>query len=363
MESQLLTPEPALFTSMCRSLGLAGAPLLDLPLQNDLVNLDNDPQAFAERVSALLPLNHFAQLGEAAGFVQSGTALTCGELTISSTVHSALEIELGEHPFASLALPYAGNTTITIEGRERLMQPGATAIYMPGEAFSGRTNAYAGVMLNLPHQSLARTAQAIAGGEGAARHCRLTLQRPQLLANDTSLRAELLLNLRRLLSVYNGSALLGGSGIHSLALEDALQRLVILLLCPELLAETEADRVVARLGSTGRDRIFDELIEWIQTDLTRPLTLSQLERRSGYSRRSLQYMFRSRFGLGPMQWLRQQRLQAVCRRLREGVPGDTVGAIATRFGFISSSSFAKLFQISFGQTPSELLRASQRRSS
>jgi transcriptional regulator GlxA family with amidase domain len=64
-----------------------------------------------------------------------------------------------------------------------------------------------------------------------------------------------------------------------------------------------------------------------------------------------------------MQWLREQRLQAVWCRLKDGAPGETVGAIATRFGFISSSSFARLFQTTFGQPPSELLRAAKRRCS
>jgi AraC-like DNA-binding protein len=241
------------------------------------------------------------------------------------------------------------------------LQAGATAVYMPGEAYAGRTQSYAGVMLNLPHHGLARTAQAIAGGEAAAGHCRLILQRPVVLGDDGPVRTDLLLSLRRVISAYNGSALLTASAVRSLALEDAIQRLVILLLSPDLLSETGTDRLVAHQGNNGRNRIFDELIEWILVDLTRPLTLSDLERRSGYSRRSLQYMFHTRLGLGPMQWLRQQRLQAVFDCLRTAGEGDTVGAIASRFGFISSSSFARLFQSTFGQSPSEVLRASLRR--
>lgn len=354
---------PATLTTLCRRLGLDWAQMHDLPLQGDLARFNTDPHLFGERVRSVVPLNHFAPTQTDGGFLHSGAALICGDLTLSSTIHTALEIELGEHPFATLAIPYAGNTAIRIDRQELPMRAGATVVYMPGEAYTGRTQAYAGVMLNLPHHALTRTAQAIAGGEGAVSHCRLTLQRPVVLGDDEALRSELLLSLRRMISVFNGPALLTASAFRSLALEDAIQRLVILLLCPELLAESGADKLVARIGNSGRDRIFDELIEWILADLTRPLTLSELERRSGYSRRSLQYLFRSKFGLGPMQWLRQQRLQAVCQRLKNGAPGESVGAIATRFGFISSSSFARLFQSKFGQPPSEVLRAARRRCS
>ena len=117
---------------------------------------------------------------------------------------------------------------------------------------------------------------------------------------------------------------------------------------------------MTRLAGNGPNQIFDELMEWILADLTRPLTLTELERRSCYSRRALQYLFRSRFGQGPMQWLREQRLQAVWTRLKAGAPGDTVGSIAQQYGFVSSSSFARRFQATFGQSPSQVLRAAQR---
>jgi len=344
-----------------RRLGLDWEHLQDLPLQVDLAPVSEDPHLFAERVQTVIPLNHFADREKDGGFLHTSAALICGDLTLSSSIHTALDIELGEHPFATLALPYAGQASIWLERREYVLGPGNSALYMPGQSYTGRSQAHAGVMLNLAHQALARTAQSIAGSQEASSLCRLALQRPIVVGADTSLSTELILSLRRMISVYNGAALLQSSAVHSLALEDAIQRLVILLLCPELLSDTEADRQIAGEAGSVRNRIFDELIDWILTDLTRPLTLSELERRSGYSRRALQYLFRSRFGLGPMQWLREQRLQAVWHRLKAGHPGDTVGAIANHYGFVSSSSFARLFQTTFGEPPSVVLRASQRR--
>ena len=40
-----------------------------------------------------------------------------------------------------------------------------------------------------------------------------------------------------------------------------------------------------------------------------PISLSQLEERSGYSRRHIQLSFQQRFGCWPIQWIRQQRLE------------------------------------------------------
>ena len=359
--SRVSDNHPTTLSTLCRSLGLDWAQVHDLPLQVDLACHVSDPNAFAERIRTVVPLNHFACRPTDGVAVYAGAAMTCGELTLTSTVHTALDIELGEHPFATLALPYAGQTSIRIDRQEWHLRPGSSAVYMPGESYSGRSCSHAGMMLTMPQHGLARTAQAIAGRDGAARSSTVNLQRARVLGDDTPVRAELLQGLRRLISVYNGAALLPTSAIRSLALEDALKRLVVLLLCPELLEESGDDRLMAGLGGNGRQQIFDELVEWILADLTRPLTLTELERRSGYSRRALQYMFHSRFGLGPMQWLREQRLQAVWKRLKDGVPGHTVGAIAHQYGFVSSSSFARRFQSTFGETPSEVLRSAQRR--
>ncbi|MCP9886744.1 helix-turn-helix transcriptional regulator [Cyanobium sp. ATX 6A2] len=73
------------------------------------------------------------------------------------------------------------------------------------------------------------------------------------------------------------------------------------LLCSGL--EQQPARTPEQNG--GRQRIFEELLEWIRAHLHTPINLTQLERRSGYSRRSLQLVFRQRFGCGPIQWIRQ----------------------------------------------------------
>jgi hypothetical protein len=116
----------ATLTTLCRRLGLDWAQMHDLPLQEDLARFDADPHVFGERVRSVVPLNHFAATQKDGGFLHSGAALICGELTLSSTIHMALDIELGEHLFATLAIPYAGLTSIRIDRQELPMRAGAT---------------------------------------------------------------------------------------------------------------------------------------------------------------------------------------------------------------------------------------------
>jgi AraC-like DNA-binding protein len=70
--------------------------------------------------------------------------------------------------------------------------------------------------------------------------------------------------------------------------------------------------------------------------------------------------FQQRFGCGPVQWVRQQRLEQVRLALLDPEPGDTVGRIAQRFGYSSLPVLSRDFTLRYGQRPSELLRLGKR---
>ena len=76
---------------------------------------------------------------------------------------------------------------------------------------------------------------------------------------------------------------------------------------------------------------------------------------------SLQLAFQRRFGCGPMQWLRQQRLAAAHERLENPLPADTVSSISQAVGYRSLASFSCEFQRYYGCRPSALLGKSLRR--
>jgi transcriptional regulator GlxA family with amidase domain len=111
------------------------------------------------------------------------------------------------------------------------------------------------------------------------------------------------------------------------------------LVCPEVVLGIDGS-----LSDPGRDRPFDELLQWIQAHLHTPITATELSRRSAYSLRNLQHLFQRRFGCSPMQWVKRQRLEAVHRDLQRAQPRETVAVIARRH---------------FGIPPSVLLRRSR----
>jgi transcriptional regulator GlxA family with amidase domain len=131
---------------------------------------------------------------------------------------------------------------------------------------------------------------------------------------------------------------------------------VLLVLCGETLIQSG---LAADSKPGNKARVIDELIVWIQGNLDRPLSMADLEARSGYSQRSLRNAFHERFGCAPVQWIRRQRLQGVRQRLLQPLPEDSVSAVAAAFGYGHLSQLSQDFQAAYGMRPSELLRESR----
>ncbi|MFJ9520964.1 GlxA family transcriptional regulator [Kitasatospora sp. NPDC101801] len=128
------------------------------------------------------------------------------------------------------------------------------------------------------------------------------------------------------------------------------------------LANRQARMLVAAPHRTGGQAQFIDLpvrpepsarpalYDWALRNLHQPLTVDQLARRAGVSRRTLIRRFHADTGLPPMRWLLDARL-ARARELLES--GDfTVEAVARRCGLGTPANFRTLFKTHVGVPPS-----------
>ncbi len=96
---------------------------------------------------------------------------------------------------------------------------------------------------------------------------------------------------------------------------------------------------------------------YIMDRLDQPLTLAQICQAVCTSQRSLQYGFQDMLGMGPMAFVKVQRLHGIRRALLHADPRpETVAQIAHKFGFWSLGHFARDYKIMFGELPSETLQ-------
>lgn len=90
------------------------------------------------------------------------------------------------------------------------------------------------------------------------------------------------------------------------------------------------------------------------------IALSEVARRSGYSLRSLELIFRSSVGMTPGRWFLNVRLHGALRDLLTDAHAQSVTDIALRWGFRHVPRFAAHYRKMFGEFPSETLRRSAR---
>ncbi|WP_220036780.1 helix-turn-helix transcriptional regulator [Curtobacterium sp. MCBD17_021] len=98
-------------------------------------------------------------------------------------------------------------------------------------------------------------------------------------------------------------------------------------------------------------------VEHIHAHPEDPITIADLARVAGLSVRSVQESFRRTFGVSPLTYLRQVRLDRVHEELLARDPRTvSVGQVATRWGFAHLGRFSAAYAERFGEYPKQTLR-------
>lgn len=132
--------------------------------------------------------------------------------------------------------------------------------------------------------------------------------------------------------------------------DDLLLRTAVMMLRPEICFEQDWG------GRQNRGLDLDQLLERIEANLAGRVTLADMEAWSGRTARAIQHVFQKRFGIGPMQWVRDRRLDLVRTKLLAAQPGDTVRGIAATCGLTRMATLIPEYTARFGERPSDTLR-------
>jgi AraC-like DNA-binding protein len=94
-------------------------------------------------------------------------------------------------------------------------------------------------------------------------------------------------------------------------------------------------------------------IDYIEANLTAPITLADIVEAAGVAGRVLFKHFKRTTGTSPMAYLRNARFAGVHEALRRARPADRVVEIAARWGFDHIGRFAIEYRRRFGEKPSQ----------
>jgi len=105
----------------------------------------------------------------------------------------------------------------------------------------------------------------------------------------------------------------------------------------------------------ARKRLVQQACALMLAQADEPLSMLQVCRQVGASRRKLNYCFQDVLGTSPLKYLRALRLNGVRRELRGGAA--SVQQAAARWGFWQLGEFAAAYRRQFGELPSQTLKS------
>lgn len=111
-----------------------------------------------------------------------------------------------------------------------------------------------------------------------------------------------------------------------------------------------------------RHLVVQRASEFLRDRSAEGVRIGEVSRAVGVSERTLRNAFHQEHGLSPKQYELRERLQAARQALCDiTAVAETVTDVASRHGFFELGRFASRYKHTFGESPSQTLRARRRR--
>lgn len=96
-------------------------------------------------------------------------------------------------------------------------------------------------------------------------------------------------------------------------------------------------------------QVIGDILEWIECNICRPLSIDEIAEHSGYSKWHLQRLFFQYKGEPIATYVRNRKLDLAARDLVSS--SARIIDISTKYGFESQQSFTRLFKKTFSKPP------------
>lgn len=274
-----------------------------------------------------------------------GVSLVAGAGTPKATDHCSRRL--------ALVIPFGDVETVLRAGRKehRWAAPHHAFFIPSGQKIEAESTGGAFLRLDLVESAVARTASGMAG-LGKARGGAIDLSTSRVV--PLQVRGMNWLPVLRSLCGTVDAFACDAQRLEAAGFDDLLIRTAVMMLCPELFFAQRWDDRPAR----GFD--LDPLLARIEANLTGRITLGDMEAWSEAGARTIQLAFQKRFGAGPMEWVRDRRLDLVRAKLLSAPAGATVREIAASCGLTRMATLIPEYVRRFGERPGDTLRGASR---
>ncbi|SDQ65972.1 AraC family transcriptional regulator [Quadrisphaera sp. DSM 44207] len=244
-------------------------------------------------------------------------------------------------------LVHAGSIQVGSRTGDTLASRGDVAFYPLHTPVEYATQHFDVTTLRVPAERIARVAEEAAGVPAAAVRFHGT----------TPVSASMHRYWRSLVGLVSGALMDAQSPLNSPLLAEEMARTVATAALHTFPNSTMTRQHLPGPGTTA-PATLRRAVAHIDAHAHLPLQLSEIAAAAGTSVRALQYGFRQHLGTTPLGYLRRVRLELAREDLQRADPtrGDTVAAIAARWGFANPGRFATAYRAAYGVLPGQTLR-------
>ena len=306
-----------------------------------------DASSYGSLLNNVLQLTNCDDSEAGPNFANATSLVRLGEVRIIATCGHGVVAEADPIDSSCFMIPYSTYGEYRADGKILPNYYLQNILHMPATNWSLeiKSSLIAGICVVVSPLLMLDKAASMAGGAGRISYgLRSFLERPALLDLADSYGLSILNMLHKYFAFLESVVISFGTVPALLCLDDLLLRQLLLLIDHSLLG---ADDLALADDSPG----FVELLDWMQSQCHASICLSDLEARSGYSRRNLQRIFKQRFGCGPMQWLRKQRMLLARQKLEFAPLTTGVKKVALECGYIDAAAFSRDYRNAFSVSP------------
>lgn len=320
-----------------------------LAFGNDIAIVHESAQQFGDLIERVFPgLNAYDPINGNEGFRSKSAVLNLPHSKVVATAISPTHVDRNSNPLLTFMLPFSSDAMAlaNVDGHD-VHWGLTTGVFLPqtDARVIGNGGFRSHIMWQLEKDRLQATAMSMLGCQDPVD---LSLDQARVLPTEIGgVRTDATMHaVIPLLELHRKQP----ERLASLGVEELIYRQSVMLLRPDLFL-TETNSIESSVDAPSHiQTILGKLCDYIVAHISEPLNLTDLERISGMSARSLQLGFAAIHGCSPMAWIKEQRLQRVRAELLRKSP-HPIEAIALAAGFQTMPSFFLAYKKRFGETP------------
>lgn len=326
-------------------------PLSPLPFGQSRPQYFSDSYHFTDAVaSSSKTLLSYDAIEKTEKFHCAVAGLKIGNIDLVASSASPSRFAVNESRGLYLCFLYDGGADADVDGFHGFARADEVAFLSPEVQRSGETTNISMVQFSFTESGVLAVAEQMFGPQSFPTFKR-ALQRPRNidLTGDNASIATFLKGVIRQIDQCN----LDADFLKALGVDDVIHRAIA-----AMVARDEGLGFEEKSAFCNVNRAVREVVDYIDANIEKDITSTDLERVAGIGARALQYAFLKSYGCSPTQWLRGRRLEAARAILLKADKDARIADIILSVGWRNIGSFPAAYAERYGELPSHTLNRS-----